>query len=395
MLFAAIRTPIPVSFPPESGIIDINKLQLPNEHEILSKDMPIVPQDPTAIYKMVEEAHKLDKSQRTSSSSTNDSGGSPTNSQDEPDQPARMVMEWKTIGVVYVTTSSIPGEVHVGVALLPAYRGHGGGMKACAFAVQWAVETIQAHRVQARIMSSPHRDRAQRLFTALGFAYEGLQRRAVPDATGAWADITHLGAIDTDWLVRRRVRAAPRSMWDELFARHQREREELLRWDERRERMRLHRTSSTETIRMATQDEMEYDSEPADAEFAFSDDSSSCSQSRFPSRAPTISPRSTSPPNVPSDFEDALEMGDEQVSWRSPLFRSDVEDPFSDSEWVMSSALSDGSRSSEEPLSRPLSAASWSSFESVGPGTSSAALQDQLRELGVAGARSISHTTGS
>ncbi|EJF56858.1 acyl-CoA N-acyltransferase, partial [Dichomitus squalens LYAD-421 SS1] len=153
------------------------------------------------------------------------------------------------IGIVYVTMSSVPHEVHIGVALLPTFRRQGAGMKACAFAVQWAVETIRAHRVQARILASADRSRAQRLFTAFGFAHEGIQRRAVPDAAGAWADVTHMGIVDTDWVVRRRLRAAPRNMWDELFERHQREREELLRWEGFRDSMGLRRTSSMETVR--------------------------------------------------------------------------------------------------------------------------------------------------
>ncbi|RPD57685.1 acyl-CoA N-acyltransferase, partial [Lentinus tigrinus ALCF2SS1-6] len=155
------------------------------------------------------------------------------------------------IGVVYVTMSSIPREVHVGISVLPPYRSRGCGMQACALAVQWAIETIDAHRVQARIMTSPSRESAQRLFTALGFAHEGIQRRAVIDAEGAWADITHMGIVDVDWIVRKRRRAAPRNLWDELFERHQREREELLRWEanEGVPGPRIRRTSSMETVR--------------------------------------------------------------------------------------------------------------------------------------------------
>ncbi|RPD71960.1 acyl-CoA N-acyltransferase, partial [Lentinus tigrinus ALCF2SS1-7] len=151
------------------------------------------------------------------------------------------------IGVVYVTMSSFPREVHVGISVLPPYRGRGYGMQACALAVQWAIETIDVHRVQARIMSSPERESAQRLFTALGFAHEGIQRGAVTDAGGAWADITHMGIVDVDWIVRKRRRAAPRNLWDELFERHQREREELLRWEAGVPRIR--KTSSMETVR--------------------------------------------------------------------------------------------------------------------------------------------------
>lgn len=57
--------------------------------------------------------------------------------------------------------------------------------------------------------------------------------------------------LDTDWVMRTsispRFRVAPKSLWDELFARHQREREELLRWEERN--YPLKRSMSMETVR--------------------------------------------------------------------------------------------------------------------------------------------------
>jgi len=57
--------------------------------------------------------------------------------------------------------------------------------------------------------------------------------------------------LDTDWVMRTsispRFRVAPKSLWDELFARHQREREELLRWEERN--YPLKRSISMETVR--------------------------------------------------------------------------------------------------------------------------------------------------
>lgn len=57
-----------------------------------------------------------------------------------------------------------------------------------------------------------------------------------------------MGLLCTDWALQQTSKSqmsAPKSLWDELFLRHQREREELLRWDDKR----LKRTISTETIR--------------------------------------------------------------------------------------------------------------------------------------------------
>jgi hypothetical protein len=45
-----------------------------------------------------------------------------------------------------------------------------------------------------------------------------------------------------------RLKSAPKNLWDEMFARHAREREELLRWEDRRQIWK--RASSTETVRV-------------------------------------------------------------------------------------------------------------------------------------------------
>lgn len=69
----------------------------------------------------------------------------------------------------------------------------------------------------------------------------------------SFKDVTYLGLLATDYLMRgygnRTWGAAPKSMWDELFARHQREREELLRWEERHSTTKLKRYASTDTIK--------------------------------------------------------------------------------------------------------------------------------------------------
>lgn len=85
-------------------------------------------------------------------------------------------------------------------------------------------------------------------------------------------DVTYLGLLATDWILRRiplsgdlssasstsgalpahRFSVAPTSLWEEMFARHQREREELLRWEESNDsagNRRLKRYASNETIK--------------------------------------------------------------------------------------------------------------------------------------------------
>lgn len=83
------------------------------------------------------------------------------------------------------------------------------------------------------------------------FVHEGTRRRSFfSPMDQEWKDATYLSILDTDWLMRSYSAPAPNSLWEELFARHHREREELLRWDERRQG--LNRTSSMETLRVPT-----------------------------------------------------------------------------------------------------------------------------------------------
>lgn len=60
--------------------------------------------------------------------------------------------------------------------------------------------------------------------------------------------MTYLALLETDWLMRSYLKPAPKNLWDEMFLRHAREREELLRWDEKQQK--LKRTSSMETLRI-------------------------------------------------------------------------------------------------------------------------------------------------
>jgi len=58
-----------------------------------------------------------------------------------------------------------------------------------------------------------------------------------------------MGMLDTEWVVRKTSGSdsGPQSIWDEMFARHHNEWEELLQWEERQRALR--RRASMETIR--------------------------------------------------------------------------------------------------------------------------------------------------
>ena len=352
LLFAAIRTPVRITLPPD---MKLKTLGLPDDAEVVSMDSPIAPSDPTAIYDLVDRYHKQLHPPPTPSPD-NDQSTASSSSDPPPYSPEVVVLKWETIGIVYLTQSLLPSEVYIGVGLLPTFRGKGMGIKACAFAAQWAIETIAAHRVQARILASPDRSRAQRLFTALGFTHEGTQRRAAPDAGGAWTDVTCMGVVDLDWIMRRRLRAVPRNMWDEMFSRHQREREELLRWEETQGQAGngMRRTSSMETVRDGKSLALvvpEVLSEGDSGRECGTPSTSSSSGSSASRRSPSPMPVESAPAT--------------QHRWRSPLValgeeNGDSDDPFSDTEWI-----TDILRASEDPVPRPSSAASWSSFESI------------------------------
>lgn len=99
------------------------------------------------------------------------------------------------------------------------------------------------------------------------FGHEGTQRKAFYNPMlGEWQDITKLAILDTDWTMRTFLKPAPKSLWDELFLRHERERDELLRWEENEQRM--NRTSSMETLRGV--DTVDTDANDSDAPSAAS-----------------------------------------------------------------------------------------------------------------------------
>lgn len=263
---------------------------------------------------------------------------------------------WDTVGVVYIASSPLPSQVHIGIGILPAFRGNGLGRRACEIALAWAVDTLQMHRVQARILPSPHQHRTRNLFAALGLVHEGVHRRAVLSPSGEWADVVHMGLLDTDWHIRTRLTSQPTSLWDELLGRHQREVEDMLRFEERQRSVR--RTSSMETIRVALDPdpvpEWQQRGRPVCTPSGPSVASTSPSSSRASSEAP------------PSDS--SSEDTDAEMPYRS-------DPPLDDPRWArffedLRARDVPGQSPPDSPVPRPPSTASDSSYASVGSAAS-------------------------
>ncbi|TFK41630.1 hypothetical protein BDQ12DRAFT_599550 [Crucibulum laeve] len=148
------------------------------------------------------------------------------------------------------------GELSLGIILLPEHRGKGYARQVVQQALKVAFSDHTCHRVQVVIIGGANKERNLKLFTHAGFSHEGTRERAFchPYDHNTWKDVTYMGILATDWLipdVRRQRFKAPQSLWDELLSRHQREREELIQWDEKRNPTAnsLKRTLSTETLR--------------------------------------------------------------------------------------------------------------------------------------------------
>lgn len=183
-----------------------------------------------------------------------------------------------TIGVIYLTSDQLPGCVNMGCCILPNLRGRGYGTQAVRLVLGWAFDELGCHRIQVRIADGdPSRRNASiRLLLSQGFFSEGHSRRALfcpPQSHeersggngGEYRDVLTYAMLDTDWVLQKHLVCIPVSLvkvrWEELFRRHEREREEMLTFEEHQERKArgereagkrpLKRSVSTETIKDA------------------------------------------------------------------------------------------------------------------------------------------------
>ncbi|KAH7098640.1 hypothetical protein BKA62DRAFT_832377 [Auriculariales sp. MPI-PUGE-AT-0066] len=162
-------------------------------------------------------------------------------------------------GVVFLSTSvgGNTAEYNLTVSIRPEKQSRRIGTSAIAHALDIAFDTLNAHRVQARILhptetndkkATERHSRVISKFLHIGFTHEGVRRRAIAHSvTGVWMDMTVLALLDYDWTLKKLRPPPPRmTLWEEMFARQQREHEALLRMDGGRT---VKRSRSSETVR--------------------------------------------------------------------------------------------------------------------------------------------------
>lgn len=166
------------------------------------------------------------------------------------------------LGLIYLFSTphhpslNAVGEVRIGLILHEKYRGYGYAQQAVQLVVEYAFEELKCHRIQATLLQTPLKAHALKLFTRERFGHEGTRRSAFfSPLEQEWKDTTTMAMLDTEWVIRSSLRGAPPTLWDEMFLRHERERDILLRWEQsgkEEERRLLKRTSSMETVRYDT-----------------------------------------------------------------------------------------------------------------------------------------------
>ena len=88
-----------------------------------------------------------------------------------------------------------------------------------------------------------------KLFSHVGFSHEGTRRKAQVGPDAVYKDVTCMGMVDMDWRLWAGHTATPRTLWDRLFDRQQREQEEIMVDDGDDEDRFLGRKGSTETLK--------------------------------------------------------------------------------------------------------------------------------------------------
>jgi RimJ/RimL family protein N-acetyltransferase len=162
-----------------------------------------------------------------------------------------------TIGIAYLASSQNlddpmhRGQLNIGIYVGPDYIQERGLVLAVKQVVNEAFQDASCHRVQAIIVDHETKLHTLELYTSTGFSREGIGRREFfSPVTHEWKDVFYFAILDTDWMydnhsVPSSGRPRPKTLWDDLLVCQQREREELLRMEEKT----LKRSNSMETIR--------------------------------------------------------------------------------------------------------------------------------------------------
>ncbi|CAA7268361.1 unnamed protein product [Cyclocybe aegerita] len=180
-----------------------------------------------------------------------------------PASPSPLRKVSKPIGLTYLATSQYfqdplhIGECNIGVYIAPEFRDVEGIPEAIDQVVEFAFTNKDCHRLQAIVVENEDKWHSLNLLTTAGFRQEGIRRRAFYSPFGKeWKDVTYFAILATEWFYDRNnsptssIHIRPRSLWDEVITRHQRERDELFKLQEKEcNSGRLKRTNSMETIR--------------------------------------------------------------------------------------------------------------------------------------------------
>lgn len=151
-------------------------------------------------------------------------------------------------GVAYLKSIE-PGEATVGVYITDAWKAETFDVQIIKLLLNWAFEELGFHRIQTAILEGRSKVPLMKLFSHVGFSHEGTRRKALVGPDAVYKDVTYMGMVDMDWRAWAMHTSTPRTLWDRLFDRQQREREEILIDDGDDEDRFLGRKASTETLK--------------------------------------------------------------------------------------------------------------------------------------------------
>jgi len=151
-------------------------------------------------------------------------------------------------GVAYLKSIE-PGEATIGVYITDAWQAETFDVQIIKLLLRWAFEEVGFHRIQTALVEGRHKVSLMKLFSHVGLSHEGTRRKAQVGPDAIYKDVTYMGMVDMDWRVWATHSHFPKTLWDRLFDRQQREREEILADDGDDEDRFLGRKASTETLR--------------------------------------------------------------------------------------------------------------------------------------------------
>ncbi|KAJ3494479.1 hypothetical protein NLJ89_g10799 [Agrocybe chaxingu] len=300
-----------------------------------------------------------------------------------PPSPLRKVS--KPIGLTYLATSQHfqdplhIGECNIGVYIAPEFRDIEGIPEAIDQVVEFAFTDKDCHRLQAIVVENEDKWHSLNLLTTAGFRQEGIRRRAFYSPFGKeWKDVTYFAILATEWFYDRNnsptssIHLRPRSLWDEVITRHQRERDELVKLQEKEcSSGRLKRTNSMETIRERVPTVDYYPSDSASVS-GFTTDSSI---EREPGKRRRVESSGVSggsqasgsrPPSSAASFtyhRDPFASGDVDSDWEIPTFGNPLKYVPSSNRRSQNSTAGPSTSRKRPSISSASSSASWDMME--------------------------------